>query len=93
MAIYEGTVVLQWVAIGNYFGRHSYGAITGIMRAFDTIGTFFAPWYAGCMFDRTGSYAPALATFAVALGIATLLYSITRRPNQPAHRGPRISNG
>ena len=88
LAIYEGAVVLQWVAIGNYFGRRSYGAITGIMRAFDTIGTFFAPWYAGWMFDRTGSYSPALATFAVALGIAAVLYSITRRPNRLLERGP-----
>ncbi len=88
LAIYEGAVVLQWVAIGNYFGRRSYGAITGIMRAFDTIGTFFAPWYAGWMFDRTGSYSPALATFAVSLGIAAVLYSITRRPNRLLERGP-----
>lgn len=84
LAIYEGAVVLQWVAIGNYFGRRSYGAITGIMRAFDTIGTFCAPWYAGWMFDRTGSYSPALATFAGALGIAALLYCISRRPQMPS---------
>ncbi len=84
LAIYEGAVVLQWVAIGNYFGRRSYGAITGIMRAFDTIGTFFAPWYAGWMFDQTGSYSPALATFAAAWGIAAVLYCITRRPSRPS---------
>ena len=84
LAIYEGAVVLQWVAIGNYFGRRSYGAITGIMRAFDTIGTFFAPWYAGWMFDRTGSYSPALATFGAALGIAAILYCISRRPRRPS---------
>ena len=84
LAVYEGSVVLQWVAIGNYFGRRSYGAITGIMRAFDTIGTFFAPWYAGWMFDRTGSYTPALATFAAAFAMAALLYGISRRPSRPA---------
>ena len=84
LAIYEGAVVLQWVAIGNYFGRRSYGAITGIMRAFDTIGTFSAPWYAGWMFDRTGSYSPALVTFAAMLGIAALLYCVSRRPNRPS---------
>ncbi len=84
LAIYEGAVVLQWVAIGNYFGRRSYGAITGIMRAFDTIGTFCAPWYAGWMFDQTGSYSIALATFACAWGIAALLYCISRRPQSPS---------
>ena len=82
LAIYEGAVVLQWVAIGSYFGRRNYGAITGIMRAFDTIGTFLAPWYAGWMFDRYESYTPALLTFIVAWTIAAALFAISRRPNQ-----------
>ena len=82
LAIYEGAVVLQWVAIGSYFGRRNYGAITGIMRAFDTIGTFLAPWYAGWMFDRYESYTPALITFIVAWTIAAARFAISRRPNQ-----------
>lgn len=82
LAIYEGAVVLQWVAIGSYFGRRNYGAITGIMRAFDTIGTFLAPWYAGWMFDRYESYTPTLITFIVAWTIAAALFAISRRPNQ-----------
>ena len=83
LAIYEGAVVLQWVAVGSYFGRRNYGAITGIMRAFDTIGTFLAPWYAGWMFDRYESYTPALLTFIAAWAIAAALYAISRRPSQP----------
>ena len=82
LAVYEGAVVLQWIAIGNYFGRRNYGAITGIMRAFDAVGSFFAPWYAGWVFDRTESYAPALATFAAAYTVAALLYMISRRPRR-----------
>ena len=82
LAVYEGAVVLQWIAIGNYFGRRNYGAITGIMRAFDAVGSFFAPLYAGWMFDRTQSYAPALATFAAAFAIAALLYLVARRPRR-----------
>lgn len=83
LAVYEGAVVLQWIAIGNYFGRRNYGAITGIMRAFDAVGSFFAPLYAGWIFDRTESYAPALATFAAAFAAAALLYMISRRPRRP----------
>lgn len=82
LAVYEGAVVLQWIAIGNYFGRRNYGAITGIMRAFDAVGSFFAPLYAGWMFDRTESYAPALGAFAVAFAIAAVLYMISRRPRR-----------
>ena len=82
LAVYEGAVVLQWIAIGNYFGRRNYGAITGIMRAFDAVGSFFAPLYAGWIFDRTESYAPALATFAAAFAAAALLYMISRRPRR-----------
>ena len=82
LAVYEGAVVLQWIAIGNYFGRRNYGAITGIMRAFDAVGSFFAPLYAGWIFDRTESYAPALATFAAAFAVAALLYMVSRRPRR-----------
>ncbi len=82
LAVYEGAVVLQWIAIGNYFGRRNYGAITGIMRAFDAVGSFFAPLYAGLMFDRTESYAPALGAFAAAFAIAAFLYMISRRPRR-----------
>ena len=87
LAIYEGAVVLQWVAIGSYFGRRNYGAITGIMRAFDTIGTFLAPWYAGWMFDRYESYAPALLTFIAAWAIAAALFAVSRRPSQLRRNG------
>ena len=90
LAIYEGAVVLQWIAIGNYFGRRNYGAITGIMRAFDAVGSFFAPWYAGWVFDRTESYAPALATFAAAYAVAALLYMVSRRPRRT---GTALSTG
>ena len=86
-AVYEGSVALQWIAIGNYFGRRNYGAITGIMRASDTVGSFLAPWYAGWIFDRTGSYSFALGTFAAAFTAAGLLYAISRRPKLPADGG------
>ena len=82
LAIYEGSVVLQWIAVGNYFGRRNYGAITGIMRASDAVGSFLAPWFAGWMFDRTQSYVPALTTFAVAFAIAALLYLSSRSPRR-----------
>ena len=79
-AIYEGSVVLQWVAIGNYFGRSSYGSITGFMRFSDTLGTFLAPWFAGWIYDQTGSYSISLVTFAGAMLLSACLFAICRKP-------------
>ena len=82
-AIYEGSVVLQWVAIGNYFGRSSYGSITGFMRFSDTLGTFLAPWFAGWIYDQTGSYSISLVTFAGAMLLSACLFAICRKPLVP----------
>ena len=80
MSIYEGAVVLQWLAIGSYFGRTSYGTLTGIIRSFDTLGTLAMPFFAGWVFDTTGGYTPAIITFAAMLGTSGLLYTLARRP-------------
>ena len=82
-SIYEGSVILQWLAVGNYFGRSSYGTLTGIMRTFDTVGSLAAPFYAGKIFDDTGSYGPSLTAFAVMLGMCAVLYAISRKPKPP----------
>jgi len=85
-AFYEGSVVLQWSAIGDYFGRSHYGAITGFMRFFDTIGTFLAPWFAGWVYDQTASYSIALMTFTVCMLLSACLFSICRKPLIPLAR-------
>jgi cyanate permease len=86
LAFYEGSIVLQWLAVGNFFGRRSYGTLTGVMRTFDTVGTLVAPFFAGRIFDVTGSYAPSILTFAAMLGVCAILYSIARRPSAPTQR-------
>lgn len=86
LAIYEGSVVLQWLAVGNFFGRKSYGTLTGVMRTFDTVGTLVAPFYAGRIFDETGEYTIALIAFATMLGISGLLYGVSRKPAPPVQR-------
>ncbi|MCH9039451.1 MAG: MFS transporter [Chloroflexi bacterium] len=82
MAVYEGSVVLQWLALGDYFGRRSYGTLSGIMRASDVVGSIMIPLYAGWVFDTTGSYTAALVTLVAMMGAAALLISLVRRPSR-----------
>ena len=82
LAVYEGTVVLQWLALGDYFGRKSYGTLTGIMRASDVVGSIMLPIYAGWIFDTTGSYTTSLVTLVAMMAAAALLIAMARRPSQ-----------
>jgi nitrate/nitrite transporter NarK len=78
-----GTVPLNWALIGDFFGRRSYGTLRGIMVIGTGLGTFLSPIYAGWVFDRTESYAPALwAFFTVHLLAAVLFFILHRRSPQ-----------
>ena len=68
--------------MGDYFGRRSYGTLSGIMRASDVVGSIMIPLYAGWVFDRTESYTAALVTLVAMLGAAALLISMVRRPSR-----------
>lgn len=83
LAAYEGSVVLQWLALGDYFGRKSYGTLTGVMRTSDVIGSIAIPIYAGWVFDTTGSYTTSLVTLVGMMLAAAFLISLARRPAIP----------
>jgi sugar phosphate permease len=79
LAITMGTVPLNWALIGDFFGRHSYGTLRGIMGIGNGLGTFLTPIYAGWVFDRTGSYSFALWTFFLIHLVASALFLILSR--------------
>jgi sugar phosphate permease len=83
LAITMGTVPLNWALIGDFFGRRSYGTLRGIMVVGTGLGTFLTPIYAGWVFDRSETYAPALwAFFIVHLLAAVLFFTLHRRSPQ-----------
>jgi sugar phosphate permease len=83
LAITMGTVPLNWALIGDFFGRRSYGTLRGIMVVGTGLGTFLTPIYAGWVFDRSETYAPALwAFFIVHLLAAVLFFLLHRRSPQ-----------
>ena len=83
LAVTMGTVPLNWALFGDFFGRHSYGTLRGIMGIGNGLGTFLTPIYAGWVHDRTGSYALVLWTFLfvhlAASGLFFILYRRSKR--------------
>ena len=58
LSIEQGGSTLNWVALGNFFGRKSFATLMGIMSTCFNIGMLVSPIYAGFIFDRTTSYSP-----------------------------------
>jgi sugar phosphate permease len=78
-----GLTILGSMMIANYFGRASYGSITGIMGPVQTGALGLGPIFGALLISFTGSYTAlfisALAAYCVAF---VLIYSI-RTPTLP----------
>jgi MFS family permease len=85
-----GLLVVPPVAIANYFGRDSLGAIRGVTEPFVSGGQAIGAVGAGLIFDLTGSYARTFPVFTAAAGLAVILLLVTRHPQKKpvAQPGP-----
>jgi MFS family permease len=90
IAITWATAPLNWALIGDFFGRRSYATLRGIMGVSYSIATFFAPIYAGWVFDLTGSYTIVLIIFSIILLIAASLFAVLRHPSPPPRESPLL---
>ena len=84
LAIGVGTgapTLIVLVLIARLFGERSYGAVQGSLMMLQVPGTMLAPILAGYAYDATGSYASAVAGFAVALLSGGLLLLRLRTPH------------
>jgi MFS family permease len=84
LGIVMGTASLNWILIGDLFGRRSYPTLRGLMGVGYGTATFLSPIFAGWIHDLTGSYRLVLVTFtaialAAAVSFATLPAAPTRR--------------
>ena len=83
MAIEQGSSSLNWVSLGNFFGRTSFATLMGLISVAFNIGMLISPVYAGLMFDRTGSYTVVLWTFLPIYLAAGGFFLMTRKPDTP----------
>ena len=83
LAIVEGITSVNWIMVGDYFGRNRFASLMGAMSIFHNIGMFIAPIYAGWIRDTTDSYEIVLMTFAPTFVISAFMFALARRPALP----------
>ncbi|MCI0802469.1 MAG: MFS transporter [Chloroflexi bacterium] len=83
MAMEQGTSSLNWVSLGNFFGRTSFATLMGLISVAFNIGMLVTPIYAGLVFDRTGSYTVVLVSFLPIYLAAGAFFMMTRKPEVP----------
>ena len=88
LAVEQGGSTLNWVLLGNYFGRKSFATLMGIMSTCFNIGMLISPIYAGWVFDATDSYKWVLVTFVPVYALAAVLFLSVRRPAAPCRLRP-----
>ena len=80
IAATEGIATLGWLAVGEYFGRRSFGSLVGIMTVSFGLGSLVAPAAAGWIFAQTGTYTAALLAAAPMQLASGICYALARRP-------------
>ena len=75
-----GLNVLGGMIIANYFGRHSFGSISGIMGPFQIIGLGLGPIIGAIMYDATGGYMYLFAFAIITYIAATILFFFAKPP-------------
>ena len=83
LAVVEGVTTVNWIMVGDYFGRSRFASLMGFMSVFHNIGLVIFPIYAGWIRDNTGSYDLALATMAPLFVVSALAFALARRPPPP----------
>ena len=87
LAVVEGITSVNWLMVGDYFGRSRFASLMGAMSVFHNIGLFIAPIFAGWVVDRTGSYELVLLTFAPMFVLSAVFFALARRPALPVLSG------
>ena len=86
LAIVEGITSVNWIMVGDYFGRSRFASLMGAMSIFHNIGMFIAPIYAGWIRDTTESYVIVLVTFAPTFVLSGVMFALARKPVHPQTR-------
>lgn len=74
----RGEDTLVQIMVADYFGRRSFGTISGFTNAITRAGLGLGPFLAATMFDLTGGYGAVFTIFAVTFVLAAGLIVIVR---------------
>jgi len=79
-SVLDASMPVFWAAVGDFFGRKSFGTIRGNMNLFYTWGSILGPFIAGAVYDRTQSYQMVFAGITIALLISTATTALLIKP-------------
>jgi sugar phosphate permease len=77
----------------DYFGRASFGTISGASSMVVMLGMMAGPLIAGILADRTGSYRPGFTVLAVLALLGSTFFLFARRPAPPRRPALRDAEG
>ena len=70
---FGGITALRGALLREYYGRHNFGKLLGIMLGFGACGGIVGPTAAGWVFDRMQSYYSVWLAFSALIGLAIIL--------------------
>ena len=76
--------VIGSMMVGNYFGRTSFGALTGLTGPFRTAAMGLGPAMGALLFSATGGYGAMFGAALASYAAAALLNAAARPPTPPA---------
>ena len=79
-SVLDASMPVFWAAVGDFFGRKSFGTIRGNMNLFYTWGSILGPFMAGAVYDRTQSYQMVFFGITIALLISTAMTALLIKP-------------
>ena len=80
MAVVEGVSSVNWIMLGDYFGRSRFASLMGLMSVFHNVGLFVSPIFSGRVRDLTGTYDIVLMTFIPLYVASAVIFGLARRP-------------
>ena len=84
----EGSILM--ILIANYYGRRSYGAISGLVQTALLGGLALGPLIMSVIRESTGSYLSVFYSAAVTFTIAAVLLALAVKPKRP-QRAPNTA--
>ncbi len=77
----EGSILMLLIA--NYYGRRSYGVISGLVHTALLVGLALGPYLMALLRDAAGSYTPVFYSAVVTFAAAAVLLALARKPSLP----------
>jgi len=82
----RGETTLFNIITAQYYGRNSFGAISGFILPFHRLGLGFGPLIASVSFDFTGSYQAVYNIFIAISTITAGLLLLAKKPERPVSK-------